>query len=164
MPQSGSRRIGRPALGAWAAVVGWTLLISAFSGDAFSADSTSRFIGPLLRWLFPDALPESLARLHFAVRKGGHAFEYGALAVLSFRALRLSAYLSPVRAIALVLGLVLAVASADETHQAIAGSRTGSPWDVALDLAGGAVALLLLAALLRSPKIRRAFPAPRASG
>jgi VanZ family protein len=145
-------------------VVTWALVISAFSVDAFSADSTSRFIRPLLRWLFPDALPETLASLHFAVRKGGHVFEYGVLAVLTFRALQLSAAFSLGRATALVLGLVLAVASADETHQAMSQARTGSPWDVVLDLAGGAMALVLLAALLRSPKIGRVFSAPHSSG
>lgn len=164
MPQSKPQRSGRRALCAWAVVVIWTLLISAFSSDAFSADSTSRFIRPLLRWLFPDALPEILDRLHAAVRQGAHAFEYGVLALLSFRALRLSADSSPGRTFALALLLVLAVASADETHQALSPARTGSPWDVALDLAGGALALALLAALLRSPKVGRLFSAPRSSG
>jgi VanZ family protein len=164
MPQSESQRSGRRTLGAWAVVIAWTLLISAFSGDAFSADSTSRFIRPLLRWLFPDALPEILNRLHAAVRQGAHAFEYGVLALLSFRALRLSTDSSPGRTFALALLLVLAVATADETHQALSQARTGSPWDVALDLAGGALALALLAALLRSPKLGRLFSAPRSSG
>ena len=59
---------------------------------------------------------------------------------------------------------MLAVATADESHQALSQARTGSPWDVALDLGGAALALALLAALLRSPKVGRLFSAPRSSG
>jgi VanZ family protein len=163
MPKSEPQRINRRALGAWAVVVGWMLLISAFSSDAFSADSTSRFIRPLLRWLFPDVLPATLARLHAVVRQGAHVFEYGVLALLSFRAVRLSYASSLARAFALALLFVLAVASADETHQALSQTRTGSPWDVALDLGGGVLALALLAALLRSPTVGRLLSAPRSS-
>jgi len=47
------------------------------------------------------------------------------------------------------LALVLAVAAADELHQAFSGARTGSPRDVVLDLAGGTGALLLVGALWR---------------
>ncbi len=34
--------------------------------------NTSRVIGPILLWLFPGITPETLAAIHFAIRKLAH--------------------------------------------------------------------------------------------
>lgn len=143
------RRAPRAAL-AWLAVAIWTAVIGTSSGEGFSSNSTSRFVGPLLRWLFPEISDEALEAAHFFVRKSAHAAEYGVLALLSWRALWLSFEAPAPRIAGLALGLVLAVACVDETRQAFTPPRTGSPWDVGLDLFGGAVALGLLEAIRRT--------------
>jgi VanZ family protein len=137
------------ALRAWLAVLLCIAVIWTLSGESFSGYSTSRIVGPLLRWLFPDISHETLRHAHFLVRKGAHLTEYAVLAVLSFRALRLSLHLSLLRVIGLALGLVLAVAGADELRQSLLPMRTGSLADVTLDFAGGALGLGLIIALHR---------------
>ncbi len=134
---------------AWGAVLAWIALITAFSGEGFSDASTSRFIGPLVRWLFPDVSPATLAVIHFVVRKTAHAAEYGVLALLALSALRRSVRLSLRGSAVLALAIVTTVGIADEAHQARLATRSGSPWDVTLDLAGGIVALAILFAWRR---------------
>jgi VanZ family protein len=77
-----------PLLKYWAPVIAWMLLIFVASGDLMSAEHTSRFLIPFLRWLKPDISPEALAQIHFLVRKLGHITEYAILAMLFWRALR----------------------------------------------------------------------------
>jgi VanZ family protein len=137
------------AASSWLAVLVWIALIATFSGEGFSEASTSRFIDPLVRWLLPNVSAEMLAAIHFAIRKFAHAAEYAVLALLAFHALRWSFDRSFRRSAGLALAIVLAVGSADEANQARLAARTGSPWDVALDLAGGVAALGGLLALRR---------------
>ena len=146
------------AIATWLAVCTWISLITTLSGEGFSKESTSRFIGPLLGWLFPDAAPGTIEALHDAIRKTAHAVEYTVLAILTSQAVRWSIPLSPGGSTALVLALVLAVATADETHQASLPERDGSLWDVALNGVGGAAGLGLWFAF------RRARGEGRASG
>lgn len=105
---------------------------------------TSRFIRPLLEFLFPDASEETLRIYHGWIRKFAHLFEYAVLAFLAVRAfsnsvmtvLREHAYLA-------ALALVLLIAAADETIQSFDPSRTGSVADVAIDLAGGLAVIVM---------------------
>jgi hypothetical protein len=60
----------------WLPVLLWLGVIFLGSTDLMSAEHTSRFIVPFLRWLKPDISPESLASIHFIVRKGAHLSEY----------------------------------------------------------------------------------------
>ncbi len=138
------------AIAAWLAVCGWIALITTLSGEGFSNASTSRFIGPLLDWLFPDASPEAIDTLHDAVRKTAHAVEYAILAILASQAVRWSIPLGPGGCSALALTLVLGVATVDETHQASLPERDGSVWDVALNGVGGAAGLGLFFAFRRT--------------
>src|SRR5215831_7978035 len=62
----------------------WTLAISFFSTDTFSLQQTSRFIEPILRRIAPDASPETIYAMHFAIRKFGHLTEYAVFAILAF--------------------------------------------------------------------------------
>lgn len=143
------RRVSASEVRAWLAVAGCTLLILCFSGNEFSAGSTSRILGPLLHWLFPDIGPAEVLRLHLWVRKSAHLAEYAVLGLLAFRALRISLAISLARTALLGLGVVLAVAATDEIHQSFVPSRTGTIVDVGIDFAGGALGVLLIIALHR---------------
>jgi VanZ family protein len=137
----------------WVAVGLWVAVILTFSSDRFSAESTSRYLGPFLGWLLPAISAETRQSLLFLSRKGAHAFEYAVLAALAYRALR--ERLHPWRSAGFALALVAAVAVADETHQAFAAARTGSAVDVSIDVAAGATLLLLLVGVSRILQVRR---------
>jgi len=128
---------------AWLCVLLWIGLIVQLGGQGFSSAQTSRFLGPLLHWLFPTAAPETLEQAQFAIRKTAHAFEYGVLALLSFRAWRLSYGWKPSRTALASLAIVIAVASFDETRQSQLADRMGAVSDVVLDSSGGVFALLV---------------------
>ena len=70
----------------WVALMALTVLIWSLGGDEFSSVATSRFLRPLLDWLFPGLSAERLDAVHFAIRKGAHALEYGVHALLTLRA------------------------------------------------------------------------------
>ena len=145
--RGGARGRSRPELRAWLAVAACAGVILIFSGDEFSAGSTSRIFGPLLRWLFPDLSGPSLLALHLWVRKTAHLVEYALLGLLAFRALRVSLAISLPRTALLGLLLVLVIAATDELRQSLTASRTGSLVDVGIDLAGGALGVCLIVAL-----------------
>ena len=126
-------------------LVAWLVFISFASSDSFSAGNTSRIIGPLVLWLFPNTSPDTLAVVHLVTRKVAHFTEYAILAFLAARAFRTS----PRPALAnrwfiASLALVVAYALLDEYHQRFVPSRTGSIYDSFLDMAGGLVALLII--------------------
>ena len=70
----------------WLPVIVWVGVIFLGSTDLMSAEHTSRFIVPFLRWLKPDISAETLASIHFIVRKCTHVGEYAILALLLLRA------------------------------------------------------------------------------
>src|SRR5919199_1805743 len=70
--------------------VAWAGFVLFASSESFSASNTSRIIRPLLLWLFPGISEESLAYVHFLVRKTAHFSEYALLALLAARAFRTS--------------------------------------------------------------------------
>jgi VanZ family protein len=142
-----------PALRAWLAVAACIAVILAFSGDEFSAGSTSRILGPLLGWLFPEIRPATLHAIHLAVRKAAHVTEYAVLGLLAFRALRLSLAVSLPRTALLGLAIVLAVSATDELRQSFLATRTGSIFDVGFDLAGGALGVCLVVVAHRAAGI-----------
>jgi VanZ family protein len=131
----------RAIMSAWLPPALWVGAIQGFAGDTFAEAHTSRFIGPMLRWLFPDADQETLDLIHFVIRKSCHVLEYGLLALLSWRAFTLTFDLSCMLRTWFSLALVLAVATLDESRQAVSALRGGAASDVALDLAGGVLAL-----------------------
>jgi VanZ family protein len=117
-------------------------VISLGSTDAFAATETSRFIGPLLHWLFPDATPATLEVLHGAIRKLGHVAEFAVLALLWYRALAWAERGWKPRATLAAFGLALLFAVLDEAHQAFEPSRDGSPIDVGWDSLGALCGLV----------------------
>ena len=108
-------------------------------------NETSVIIGPILRWLIPDASPETLQVIHGYVRKTAHFTEYAVLALLTIRGLSMSAspFLQKWRYVMPLL-LVGAVASLDEFNQSFEPSRTSSGYDVLLDISGGLGMVLFL--------------------
>src|SRR5919112_780280 len=85
--------LGRARAGDWGRrlwrygpLVVWIALICYASTAAMSATHTSRVIGPVLRWLFPEITGDQLLAAHVTVRKLAHLTEYAVLALLASRA------------------------------------------------------------------------------
>jgi VanZ family protein len=125
-------------------VIAWMLVIFAGSSDVLSAEHTSRFLVPFLRWLDPTISVQAIVAIHFALRKTGHLTEYAILALLLWRALRrgFGAVSKATVAIAVVL-ITASFAVSDEFHQSFVPSRTASAHDVMIDCIGALVAVLL---------------------
>jgi len=118
------------------------------SSDTASGARVSRLLGPLLHWLFPGRSPEELGSVIFAFRKCAHATEYAILALLVWLALRMSrrqpAPPGSARDAWVALLVCALYAASDEFHQRFVPTRTASVWDVMIDVAGAALALLAL--------------------
>jgi VanZ family protein len=123
-------------------------VIFSASADAGSAQHTSRFLAPVLHWLFPHLSAQAIGELIFVVRKIAHLTEYGILGLLVWRALRNLVHGDPRpwswRDAGLALGLATLFAASDEVHQLFVPSRQGSVQDVVIDACGAAGGLLLL--------------------
>jgi VanZ family protein len=117
--------------------------ISFASTGNFSASNTSRIIGPLVLWLFPDTTPETMLTIHGVTRKIAHLTEYALLGLLAARAFRGSRRdgLSTRWFLASVI-LIVVYALVDEYHQSFVPSRTASIYDSLIDIAGGFAALI----------------------
>ena len=109
----------------WLPVVLWAAVILSAANDQFSAGNTEGWF----ERIFGRDLPYAA---HVAIRKMAHLVEYGILGALAWRADRRAA---------VAIGIAVLVAIADESIQASTLTRTGSPWDVALDAAGAAIAV-----------------------
>ena len=133
-------------------LIAWLAFISYASSGSFSAGNTSRIIGPLVLWLFPNTSPETLITIHFLIRKLAHFTEYAILGWLAARAFRTS----PRPAIRerwflISAALIVTYALLDEYHQSFVPTRTGTVYDSLIDIAGGLAALLVIR--LKSPKV-----------
>lgn len=125
-------------------VVVWMGMIFWGSTDALSANRTSRFLGPFLRWLVPGIQPETEQAIRAVIRKGGHVSEYAVLAVLLARALRLGRESGPSgRWAAGAWAVATIYAMTDEFHQSFYASRQGSWIDVGIDSVGAALGVLV---------------------
>jgi VanZ family protein len=120
-------------------LVVWLVFISYASSDSFNAGNTSRIIGPLVLWLFPNTSPETMATIHFITRKIAHFTEYAILGFLAARAFRPYPRWFLISAV-----LVVVYALIDEYHQSFVPSRTASVLDSLIDMAGGITALILV--------------------
>ena len=135
-------------LKAWIAAVLWLIVIAIESSALLSAHNTSRFLYPLLHFLF-NLDWEHFQDWHFYMRKGGHVVGYAILSILLFRAWRatlasMSFTTWTLRWATLALLGTAIVASLDEWHQSFIPSRTGRWQDVVLDTCAGLAAQLAI--------------------
>ena len=134
----------------WVPLMVWMVVIFSASADAQSAQRTSRFLEPFLRWFNPDVSPETVELVRWAIRKMAHLAEYAILAWLAWRALRKPrrSDLRPWswKTAGAALGIVVLYAATDEIHQTFVPNRTGALRDVCIDTLGGALGLLALCA------------------
>ena len=131
----------------WLPVLVWMAVIFSASADSHSAEHSSRFFEPILRWLFPHLSPAHVELCHHLFRKCGHLAEYSVLALLLWRALHRSRNNLPAWSWPKVGGTLLLVflyAATDEYHQRFVTTRTPQVSDVFVDVAGGAIGLLAL--------------------
>jgi len=137
----------------YAPVFLWIGVIFYLSSSNGSMAETSRFIGPLLHFLFPSAAEETLVALHGFIRKSAHFIGYAILAFLTVRAIT-SSPAEAVRKYRLVIPLILVslIAVIDEFNQSRNPSRTGSVLDVLLDISGG-VAMVVTLWLANWPRL-----------
>ena len=126
----------------FALLFAWLLVIFYLGSASGSMTATSRFIRPLLEFLFPAASEELLAVYHGVIRKLAHIAEYAVLGVLAFRGVpRSNDWLRALAAVAARDGACRRNGVTDEFIQSFIESRTSSPLDVAIDIAGGAAAV-----------------------
>jgi len=124
------------------------VIIFSGSSDAKSYQHSSKYFEPFLHWLLPGMADSIVQTLHILARKCAHMTEYALLAWLCWRAVR-----QPLKNLpqpwnwgeaGLALGMVAIYAASDELHQCGVPGRTGQMSDVAVDIAGALVGLLLL--------------------
>jgi VanZ family protein len=111
-------------------------LIALGSSSLLASERTDPWVLELLRHLAPWASPAALAGGNVALRKLGHLVEYGALAVLWYRALAPAPRVGWVAFI-----LAAAYGGVDELWQGLQPSRTPAVSDVAIDASGALFAL-----------------------
>lgn len=131
----------------WLPVLLWMAVIFTASADSHSYEHSSRFVEPLLHWLFPNMPQETINIIHHILRKCAHLTVYAILALLLWRALHLSNNHLPAWSWPKVGGTLLLVflyAASDEFHQRFVPTRTPLFSDVLIDTAGGAIGLLVL--------------------
>lgn len=133
---------------AWLPVAVWAVVIFLLSRDPHSG----RHIHEILRWAF------GLAGIHhvtdmrtwaLVAAKGAHFTVYFVLSLLVYRAFALgrgAGFLG--KQAGWTLLVIFLYAASDEFHQTLIHGRNGSWRDVVLDTFGGAVALILLRAIL----------------
>jgi VanZ family protein len=133
----------------WLPVFVWLGVIFAGSTEIFSAEQTSRYLVPFLRWLDPQISSSTIATIHFTLRKLGHLTEYAVLAAFLWRALRKGMNLRA-KMSTLFVGVWVAcviIAASDEFHQSLIASRTASLSDVLTDGLGAAIGLAICLAI-----------------
>ncbi|MGB8481868.1 MAG: VanZ family protein [Acidobacteriaceae bacterium] len=148
----------RALLSAWIPAAICVAMIAISSSDTFSADNTSSVFRPWFQNIFGPVANAVWVKLLYDIRKTGHFFGYGFVSVVFFRAWRMtfrlsraySAVTASLRAAAVALLSTLAVSSADEFHQSFLPKRTGSPFDVLLDMCGAVTCHLMLFAFVGS--------------
>lgn len=124
-------------LRAWLPVAVGVGVIVLESTTWFGTDHTSRPFRWLYQVLFGPVNDTEWGVIHFYIRKSGHFFGYGLLALAWLRAwwLTLPKSVFVTDALLALLGTAM-TAGADELHQRFLPGRTGTPWDVLIDCSG----------------------------
>jgi len=145
-------------LQAWLPTLLWLCAIAAFSTDAFSAEHTRGILWRIVHLLWGPISEEQFSILHFFVRKAAHFTVYGILSVFAFyswRATLPAPQRWTFRWSGLALAFTLVAAALDEFHQSFVPSRTSSPRDVMLDLAGALCFQIIIASFVRERPRKR---------
>ena len=151
-------------LRAWLAMMLWAAVVWGLGSDDLSLQQSSRIIGPILDTLFPGLSWQERQRVIYVIRKSAHPIEYAVLGLLVMRALWLSWRESILLSSVFSAGVVVAMATADEARQGHSAMRTGSGWDVLLDVSGGLAAIagfLLYRRLRRTSDGERSAPSAK---
>jgi VanZ family protein len=128
----------------WLPAIAWAGVISSLSTDPFSSEHTSRFIIPVLRWLFPHWSNDTLELMHGIIRKSAHVTEYFIFSIFLLRALRGKNRDWTLRWAVWAVVIAAGYAALDEFHQSFVPSRTASPWDALIDTVGASAAQAVL--------------------
>jgi len=139
----------------WMPAILWMALIFLGSTDILSAEHTSRFLVPFLRWIDPQISLAALNMIQVLIRKLGHLTEYAILAALLWPAFgRGITWHLKMSILFLVAWVACAIfAASDEFHQSFVPSRTASPSDVMIDICGALVGLAICWAFARRKEI-----------
>jgi VanZ family protein len=141
----------------WLPTLVWLMVLAWFSTDAFSAEHTGSILWRLIHATYGKVSLETLKEINFFVRKSAHFLSYGflsALAFFSWRSTLPNAKPWLLRWSGLAVLMSLAAGSADEIHQRFVASRTSSPHDVMIDVAGGIFFQVLIYLILRRKRLR----------
>ena len=128
----------------WLPAIAWAGVISSLSTDIFSSEHTSRFIIPVLRWLFPHWSNDTLELMHGIIRKSAHVTEYFIFSIFLLRAIRGKNREWTLRWAVWAVVIAAGYAALDEFHQSFVPSRTASPWDALIDTVGASAAQAVL--------------------
>lgn len=120
----------------WLQPIAWACVISILSTDDFSSQHTSRFILPVLHWLFPRASADTLDLMHLIIRKTAHLTEYFVFSIFLFHGLRGKNRGWQLRWAIWAVVIAGGYAALDEFHQVFVPSRHASPWDALIDTTG----------------------------
>jgi VanZ family protein len=142
------------ALSAYAPLVFWIALILFFSGTRGSVAETSGFFRPLLEFFFPSLSQEDILFYYLYVRKFLHFTVYAILGFFAFRAISANSSQSQWLTVLIALLISLAVALTDEYIQSLDPSRTGTIYDVAIDMSGAA-SMVFVMYILQARQKRR---------
>ncbi len=130
----------------WAPPVLWALVIMLLSGNLGAFPNSYSIFKWVVSSLFT-LPPKLIDKLHLIFRKALHVVCYGVLGFLWLRALKATRPRFLWSNILLALLLSLGVALVDEGHQHFLTTRSGSLWDVVLDMSGASGIILLTAHL-----------------
>jgi VanZ family protein len=112
----------------WLPVIVWAAVILSASTDSFSSDESRGWLAPVLG-------SDLASALNIVFRKAGHVVSYAILGILARRA---------DRRLAVAIGIAALVAITDETRQSMTLLRTGTPWDVMLDVLSAWLGILVM--------------------
>ncbi len=126
----------------WLPPILWGLAVLVMSGNLGSFKNTLGLLNWLTSW-FVGLIPVELGTINAYMRKTGHVTAYGLMFFLWFRAFYAHGDFGPRRSLFYSLGMCLFLASMDEGHQWFLSSRTGSIWDVLLDMSGSILTALI---------------------
>jgi VanZ family protein len=134
-------------------------IVAVVSTSLFGANRTSPLLYKIYVHFFGPTTNDRWWLIHMFIRKSGHLCGYGLLSAAFFRSwwLTLRMYFASKSAINATLTVTLRrkahllaifstliVAIADEIHQSFIPNRTGSAWDVLIDVSAAIAAQLLI--------------------